>query len=277
MNQVQKDRLTRQVSDFLTRHKAAIYEISRHNTHLFEAVCFVIFARYYEEIGYQLRPENLLEGKFRFRWTTNGYPWNYSYFAVLSPKLENEESSTLFEIHHNQKVTGAWVEVEKQDEGEIPPMFAVDIAVAEAGSLPKLPQGHKHTDETYWIENSRLLTFAEAKKLTAYPMLLAQFLGIVHEIKLEFLHVGKRELSQAFWEQKHLPPTLLTADHLTSGTRQVLKSFHKRELMIRIVENVIALSEEMLLRQLRGLDEGLSRESVAEELQETEALEHVPF
>jgi hypothetical protein len=276
MNQTQKDRLTSQVSDFLTRHKAAIYEISRHSTHVFEAVCFVIFARYYEEIGYQLEPENLIEDKFRFRWTTNGYPWNYSYFAVLSPELENEEGSAVFEIYHNQKVTGAWVEVEKQDEGEIPPMFAVDIAVAEAGCLPKLPRGHKRTYEHYWIENRRLLTFAEAKKLTAYPMLLAQFLGIVHEIKPEFLHVGERELSQAFWEQKHLPPTLLTADHLTSGARQVLKSFHGRELMIRIVENIINLPEEVLLRQLRGIYEKYTREP-DEEPHEPEALERVPF
>lgn len=276
MKQTQKDRLTRQVSDFLNRHKAAIYEISRNGTHIFEAVCFVIFARYYEEIGYQLRPENLLEGKFRFRWTTNGFPWNYSYFAVLSPEIENEEGSALFEIYHNQKVTGAWVEVENQDEGEIPPMFAVDVAVAEAGCLPKLPQGHKRTNEHYWIENSRLLTFAEAKKLTAYPMLLAQFLGIVHEIKPEFVRVGERALSQAYWEQKHLPPTLLTADHLTSGARQVLKSFDERELMIRIVENVVALSDEMLLCQLKGTY-GQQSPIPDEEPQEPEALEHVPF
>jgi len=240
--------------------------IASHVTHVFEAACFVIFARHYEEIGYRLEPRNLLEGKFRFRYSTAGYPWNFSFFAVLSrePKDNDRTCDVLFELHHNQKVAGAWLHTV---EGDDKALFAVDIAVVRAGSLPNLPYGHKRTDEPYWVENESLITFGEAKKLTAYPMLMAQFLGIVHEIKPEFLKVEELDISQAFWDEEHPLPTLMTANHLTFGTKQVLRSFKDRDFMIRVVEDVTGLPEDVLLRKLRGADEE----------QDSEPTEEVPF
>lgn len=253
MNNIEIEQLSNRIYNFLARHRTEISEIASHASNVFEAACFVIFAIHYEEAGYRLRPENLLEGRFRFRYSTSGYPWNFSYFAVLANEIATEGNAVLFEIRHNQKVVGAWVDTEGESEDKA--LFAVDIAVIETGSLPDLSQGHKRTNEPYWVENDRLITFAEAKKLTAYPMLLAQFLGIVHEIKPEFLRVGKQEIPEMFWSQSHPPPTLLTANHLTQGTKKVLQSFEERQLVIRVVENVIGSPEEILLCRLRGVDE----------------------
>lgn len=186
----------------------------------------------------------------RVRYSTAGYPWNFSYFTVLPQDEEDGENhQPVFEIYHNQKVAGAWVQVE---EDEFRALFAVDIAVVKAHSLPSLPRGHKRTDEPYWVENEDLITFGEAKKLTAYPMLLAQFLGIVHEVKPEFLKVRGRSIHRFVRDQGHPPPTLMTANHLTPGTKRVLRSFRERGLEIRIVEDVTGLPEFMLLKKLRG-------------------------
>jgi hypothetical protein len=160
-----------------------------------------------------------------------------------------KESTTSFEIRHNLKVAGAWTE--RQKEGTEPPVFALDIAVVREDSLPHLKRGKKRQDEKYWAENEHLITFGEAKKLTAYPMLLAQFLGIIHEIKPEFLKQREAQFS-APSSLQHPPPTLFTANHLTWGTKKVIESFENRDFSIRVVENVTILPEHILLKALRG-------------------------
>jgi hypothetical protein len=217
---------------------------------VFEAFCFVIFVRHYEMAGYDLRPENLLEGKFRFKYNTRGYPWNYSYFAAVPARLSGQDDSVQFEIRHNLKVAGAWVE-EQKGEAE-PPMFALDIAVVRSDSLPHLKRGKKRRDERYWAANEHLITFGEAKKLTAYPMLLAQFLGIVHEVKPEFVGQRDAQSSNISLSQQHPPLSLFTSNHLTEGTKKVLGSFLDRGFSIRVVENVTTLPESVLLKKLRG-------------------------
>lgn len=264
IKEVDFDRLANQVSDFLNRHKSSMYEIATHGTNVFEAFCFIIVVRHYEMAGYELKPENLLDGKFRFKYNTRGYPWNYSYFVVSLKETEEGNDNVLFEIRHNLKVSGAWVRAETDNDTD-PPMFALDVAVIESNSLPVLKMGQKRNGEKYWVDNTHLITFGEAKKLTAYPMLLAQFLGIVHEIKPEFLNIEERERLKTILDQKHPPPLLLTSNHLTWGTKQVLKSFQDRDLLIRVVEDVTGSSEQVLLNKMKG-----------DESQETDEAE-IPF
>ena len=253
MNSEAVGQLANNISGFLEKYQTQLANIASHSTNVFEAMCFVLFARYYEEEGYQLKPENLADGKFHFRYSTNGNPWNFSYFAVLDSESADTDAR-LFEIRHNQKVAGAWITSNKdvEDGEKDPPLFAVDVAVVETGSLPSLPRGHARGKERIWVENCSVITFAEAKKLKAYPMLLAQFLGIVHEIKPEFLNIEGHKIHGAFDEQRHPPPTLLTSDYLTWGAEKVLQSFEERNIRVRVLKGVSVLSEETLLDLLRG-------------------------
>ena len=253
MKNIDFNRVANQVSDFLSRHKIHLHKITSKSTNVFEAFCFVLFVRYYEVAGYELKPQNMLDGKFRFKYNTRGYPWNYSYFVATSESSEqNQDSTILFEIRHNLKVAGAWIE--KQAEETYPPMFALDIAVVKPNSLPHLKRGQKREKEKYWAENNHLITFGEAKKLTAYPMLLAQFLGIVHEIKPEFLNPEEARASATI-SQQHPPPTLFTANHLTEGTKKVLQSFEERGFSVRVIENVVISPEQILVSKMRGENE----------------------
>jgi hypothetical protein len=248
MKELDFDRISRQVADFLSRHKSSLYEIVKQNTNVFETFCFVLFVQYYETVGYKLEPKNLLDGKFRFKYSTRGYPWNYSYFAVSSHESKGGKTHDLFEIRHNQQVSGAWIEV-GEGVGEDPPMFALDISVIEAGSLPQLKQGQKRKKENYWVDNANLITFAEAKKLTAYPMLLAQFLGIVHEVKPNFLKLGQKDIHDGHSEP-HPPPVLFTSSHLSLGTERVLQSFEARDMRMIVIENVTSVPGRILVGKI---------------------------
>jgi hypothetical protein len=250
MKNVDVSELATQTEDFLKRYRTSMYEVTSKSTNVFEAFCFVLFVRYYEMVGFDLKAENLLEGMFRFKYNTRGYPWNYSYFVAVSSEPSKRKSAALFEIRHNLKVAGAYTG--GQEEEVEPPVFALDIAVIEERSLPHLKRGKKRQGERYWAKNAHLITFGEAKKLTAYPMLLAQFLGIVHEIKPEFLKERRAQVPDTVSQQHHPPPVLFTANHLTWGTKKVLQSFEDRDFSIRVVENVTISPEQVLLSTLRG-------------------------
>jgi hypothetical protein len=248
------DQLAAKVSEFLIRHRSAFYEISSQLSNVFESWCYVLFVSYYETAGYELRPENLLDGNFRFKYNTKGYAWNYSYFIPFSTEVPSPPHG-LFEIRHNQQVAGAWVEISNRGEDE-PPMFALDIAVIKPDSLPDFKRGQPLGGQQYWVNNADLITFGEAKKLVAYPMLLAQFLGIVHEIKPEFIKAKDGELEPTL-KQKHPYPVLFTSNNLMRGTERVLKSFMERELLITIIDNVMTETEDCLLSKFGT---GASRE-----------------
>jgi len=82
------------------------------------------------------------------------------------------------------------------------------------------------------LRNSDLISFAEAKKLVIYPMLLAQFLGIVHEVTPKFL---KRDQKYRLGND-HLHPALIALGSLTPNARDILRSFKRRRYKIIIAE-----------------------------------------
>lgn len=255
------------VQDYFTRNGKKIGKVSQNISHVFEASCYVLVARYYESKGYRLTPDNLQEGMFRFRFSTQGYPWNYSYFKVSKLDLATKSQEPLFEIWHNQLVGGAWSD-EIVTNSSVP-LFAADVAIIKAGSLPtkrpqRPPRKVSQPKQTVWVANKDLLTFAEAKNLVAYPMLLAQFYGTVHEILPAFLNDNTiHQISVG------LSPVLFTDGHLTSGAQKVVSSFLRRKLRITVVPNVDTTDDARLLEIL---DLGLE----AIDLKEKSATEFYP-
>lgn len=153
----------------------------------------------------------------------------------------------LFEIRHNLKVAGAhWAD----QDGTSPPLFAVDVAVVHPSSVPNHEPGTKKgPNDVDWAHNEALLTFAEVKKLVAYPMLLAQFLGVVHELKPKYVIGAASEFTS---DGIHPPPILFTSQHLTKGSQTVLESFSRRGIGILAIENVDVLPDQELLQRMRG-------------------------
>lgn len=102
---------------------------------------------------------------------SRGYPWNFSWFTC-------EGRGKTFELHSNLSVYSEY----RRDNG----VYVVDVGVAKGGVLPR------SAPSSGWraVENQHLVTFAEAKALVIYPMLLAQFIGIVTEITPIFLRAS---------------------------------------------------------------------------------------
>jgi len=73
-------------------------------------------------------------------------------------------------------------------------------------------------------------------------MLLAQFIGIVHEITPSRL----KKLKAGLPADNHFPPSLITLGYLTATSSKALKGFAKRKFRVCVVHNF-----DMYLLQMR--------------------------
>src|SRR6266446_428214 len=80
------------------------------------------------------------------------------------------------------------------------------------------------------LANADLVTFAEAKKLRVYPMLLAQFLGVVHEIRPEFLN--RQNLAAAFFAGGHFAPALVSLGSYSGNSQRIVDAYPGRMILV---------------------------------------------
>ncbi len=85
------------------------------------------------------------------------------------------------------------------------------------------------------MANADLVTFAEAKKLRVYPMLLAQFLGVVHEIRPEFLN--RQNLAAAFFAGGHFAPALVSLGSYSGNSQRIVDAYPGRMILVNIEPN----------------------------------------
>lgn len=169
--------------------------------------------QHYRAFGYNTIIQNPTgTQEFRVKLSTRGHPADYSHVVC-------ERGASVFELHSNLSVFGG------RDSG----VYCVDVAVVNSGVVPT-KKSKKGSDI---LNNAELISFAEAKKLVIYPMLLAQFVGIVHEILPKFLKKNK----QYCLGDDHLHPALIALGNLTPNAKDILRSFHRRKYKIVVAEN----------------------------------------
>ena len=108
-------------------------------------------------------------------------------------------------------------------------MYVVDVAVVKPNKIPRAK------GRTPWVclDNSNLVTFVEVKKLVVYPMLLAQFIGIVHEIKPKLLQGS----AYGFKKYNHYCPALISIGYLKGTSSKVLVGFGRRNYKVCVVHS----------------------------------------
>jgi hypothetical protein len=205
--------ISQAVRRFVQRHNTTLQSLANRQTQLLEIASTVGVVQHYQVAGYnvQIRNPTGVSG-FRVKVSTRGHPCDYS-------RVICDRDGDCFEIHTNVSVRGA------HDDG----IYCVDVAMVKEGAIP-----HKRP-KTKWlaIPNRALVSFAEAKKLVVYPMLLAQFVGIVHEIKPEFL--GRR--FRRFGPKGHLPPCLIALGQLSGNSSTIIDGFSRRRFQVLVAAN----------------------------------------
>ena len=109
--------------------------------------------------------------------------------------------------------------------------YVVDVAVIKSAALPSAVRARRQ-----WLAlpNPDMTTFVEAKALVVYPMLIAHFIGIVHELKPAMLH---GEFARGFRRQGHFLPALVSLGYLHGTCGDIVKGFKRRNCLLNIVPN----------------------------------------
>ncbi len=207
-------KVKRDLKGFISQYRANFVNLSKRESQLLEIGALVLAAEHYRRQGFTVHLENLQKRRFRVKLGARGKPFNFSWYAI-------SRDDQRFEIHSNLCVAGAW-----NDGG----LYVIDVGVVNAG---KLPADADTPARREWkaMENKELITFVEAKKLVIYPMLMAQFYGIVHEIKPEFVDCSNANAPP----EVHFYPSLVSVGYLYRISGLILEGFRKRGFRVNVI------------------------------------------
>jgi len=208
------DEVAKTLSAFVKRHQTTFANLGSRQTQILELAAVIGVSQHYAASGFEIDVENPNGvAEFVVKSGTRGHPAEYSRIVCY-------KDQDVVELHTNLVVRGA------HDEG----IYCVDVGIVTFGSVPR----KRGKDKWICLENPELKSFAEVKKLVVYPMLLAQFLGIVHEIRPDFL---EQPSPTGFGPGEHLPPTLISLGHFSGNSRHIADSFVKRGFGLLITVN----------------------------------------
>lgn len=204
--------ISSRIGIFISTNRGTLRELPAMQTQILELAAAVAVGEHYESSGYIVEFQNPRGGReFVVKSGSRGHPWNFSRILVKRDELR-------FEIHMNLSVRSA------RDPG----IYCVDIAVTQPGAVPQ-----KKQKTWVWLPNDSLITFAEVKKLVVYPMLLAHFIGIVHEVAPVFLTT----LPPMFKEANHFAPALITLGYLTANSAEIVAAYPERGIAVNVEAN----------------------------------------
>lgn len=210
------DGVSKSLREFVGSHRAEFQKLTSRQSQLLEIGAFLTAAKHYELAGYGVELKNPRVGQIKVKLGTRGDPWNFSRFEVSGEDVR-------FEIHTNLPVVDAV--------GTPGARYVVDVAVVEWEEVPSKKPGRKE-EKFEALENESLVTFIEAKSLVVYPMLIAQFVGIVHELLPSFL---EKEPPEDFTLLDHFYPSLVSLGYLHGTCWNIVKGFPARNIHIGIV------------------------------------------
>jgi len=206
------DKLSRKIRKFVTSNRGVVRQLPLLQTQILELAAVMAAADHYKSFGYAVEFHNPSRKRsFVVKSSSRGHPWNFSRIRVKRQELE-------FEIHMNLSIMSA------RDPG----VYCVDVAITQPAVVPKV-----HSEEWRYLPNQHLVSFAEVKKLVVYPMLLAHFIGIVHELTPSFLE----KLPSGFANADHFAPALITVGYLTSNSREIVTRYKSRGISVNVEAN----------------------------------------
>ena len=203
------------VAGVLKRNDSVLRDLANHQTAFLELAAFAAGFEHYRLKGLTPKMIHPPGGRLTVKTSTRGHPSRFSRVEVAS-------GTHAWEIHMNLPVQGP------HGKG----IFCVDIGVVRQGAVPTALPKKKGAAKWKAARNADLITFAEVKKLVVYPMLLAQFIGIVHEILPRFL--GNRR-PRHFRSNRHFEPALLALGNFSGNAGEVVESFHRRRFSILVI------------------------------------------
>lgn len=229
------------LSKFFQEKKDDFTKFGRTVNQTFEAFVFVSVVQWYASRGWEIEVVNAKQEEgtqefVRLKFSTRGRPDNYTYFICKKGDVE-------VHIRHQLRVaTRSYVE----KAGYPPANICLDVAVIKASDL----SSHKSND---FVINESLVTFGEAKHMSAFAELIASFIGLVHELGPQQLKKHKKRPAKE--ERIHLAPFLYVSGALNWTALGLKKTIEDRGYDIDIynhTESLIETNRVPVMKPLRA-------------------------
>jgi hypothetical protein len=201
----------KEIKDFANKYKTIVVQQAKRTSEYFEMSCFNYIVRFYELSGYDLKVKNLQGGMYRYKCTPAGKQSNFSHFEA---SINVGRKKMIFEIQHN-------IAIQSSHDDTI--FTTPDISVINKGKI-------KYTDEYYenkrvfsYVENKHLITFCEVKQFNPFPELLFNFIGVLNELKKEYITDSGIKHST-----DHIAPSLMISGKPNKQTTRIKDSLEGR-------------------------------------------------
>lgn len=200
----------------------------------FEAFVFAATVAWYNDRKWTVRfihPPKLgaVPATPKLKFSTRGRPGNYSYAVCEKNNVERH-------VRHQLRVATRTHRAAQKK----PANICLDVAVIEPLNLFGFS-----TDD--YVSNSHLVSFGEAKHMSAFAELVANFIGLVHELQPERL---KRIRTKAFLSKVRPDPApfLYVSGVLYRTAMGIVETIERRKYDIDVFNKTNALSGSMNLQ-----------------------------
>jgi len=221
------------LSGFFSQHQKSVSIFGKTVNQTFEAFVFASAVGWYRTQQWTVTIENPLDEEtakpvFKLKFSTRGRPSGYSYAKCTSGTSE-------VHIRHQLRVaTRAYRPKQKT-----PANVCLDVAVIEPTDVTL------YTTNTA-VPNSQLVTFGEAKHMSAFAELVAGFVGLVHEMQPNRL----RRIRAKAWQntiRSHPAPFLYVSGILYHTAQGLKETIERRRFDIDIYTQTTGLSKALHL------------------------------
>ncbi len=217
---------------FFDKNRGSLDVFGQTVNQTFEAFVFASTIAWHQENGWAVEfrhPKSYgLEGQVRqsrsvrLKFSTRGAPNNYSYVVCRKGTKE-------VHIRHQLRVaTRAHCPGMK-----FPANVCLDVAVIEASDLATFA-----SDD--FVPNEKLISFGEAKHMSAFAELVANFVGLVHEMQPERLNERRANRARA---RKKLAPFLYVSGFLFTTAQGIEETIRRRGFDLEIFNRTKQLAE----------------------------------
>ncbi len=220
--------------NLFAEHQTALGDFGLRINQVFEAFVVCATMNWYRSRGWEITIVSPIDSKtkqpyqhFKFKFSTRGKPSNYSYAVCRA------NTGEAVEIRHQLRVST------ERDDGQAPSAnVCLDVAVirAEVSGVAFLS-----SDDP--VPNEALVTFGEAKHMSAFAELMAGFIGLVHEMQSNRLKCVRR----GNWDTTHPAPFLYVSGHLYRTAEGLERTIKSRKYDVDIYSRLNKLNENFSL------------------------------
>ncbi|MBN8628198.1 MAG: hypothetical protein J0M17_22190 [Planctomycetes bacterium] len=231
---VDQGALRRRLATFFKSNKRSLNTFGGTVNQTFEAFVFASAITWYRTRGWTVtfynpgkKTKRNPGGEVHLKYSTNGRPSNYTF-------AECRKDRKVLEVRHQLRVSTNWYDGVSTPSASL----MLDVAVIEKLDLSEF-------DSKTPVRNGHLITFAEAKHMSAFAELIAGFEGLVHE--LQPMRLTRLRAGAVSPDVENPAPFLYVSGTLNPSAEAILSTIRTRGYDIDVFNETDALNEAFQL------------------------------